>query len=412
MSLEKILFGEGKIIRREEALIPSSKFIPRRLPCREKQLEKIGILFRDILRTKGSVYVRCVLEGPVGTGKTIVSQYFGKKIEEAAKKYGMNLRYVHVNCPNNPSLFKIMKKIAEKLGLSVPKRGLSAQEIMHHVWETLVEQNTYIIVALDDADLLIKRNRASSREIFYNLLRISDEYFDTKQHVNYIIIVKEISTLYSFEESITSMLLHNIIKFPPYSSEEIKEILAERVYEEKAVVENSVSEEILDMISEYIGYDKGGTGNARHALEILYLACKNAEMRGDTKVTVNDVRHAASKVCLSLSIDDIRGLTLHEILLLLAITRIFKYSDKEYVKIGDVEKMYHVVCEEYSEKPRGHTQVWEYVKRLSNMRLINARLSGVGVRGKTTLISLVYPPEDLEHILVEYLKNRRLYEEY
>ncbi|RLE83006.1 MAG: cell division control protein Cdc6 [Thermoprotei archaeon] len=411
MALNDIFFEERKIIRREEALVPSSKFIPQRLPCREDQLRKLGILFRDILTTAGAVYVRCVLVGPVGTGKTIVSQYFGREIEKAAIKYGINLKYIHINCPNSPSLFKIMKKIAESLGLSVPKRGLSAQEIMHHVWETLLEQNRFIIVALDDADHLIKKNKAESREIFYNLLRISDEYFDTKQYVHYIIIVKEISTLYSFDESITSMLLHNIIRFPPYSSKEIWEILAERVYEEKAVAENSVSEEIISFISDYIGYDKGGTGNARHALEILYLACKNAEMRGATRVDIHDVRRAASRVCLTLSVDDIRGLTLHELLLLLAIARIFRYSDIEFVKIGDVEKMYHLVCEEFNEKPRGHTQVWEYVKRLKNMRLINAHLSGAGIRGKTTLISLVYPPEDLENIIIEYLRNMQLYED-
>ena len=61
-------------------------------------------------------------------------------------------------------------------------------------------------------------------------------------------------------------------------------------------------------------------------------------------------------------------------------------------------------CREYGEKRRGHTQLWKYVQRLSISGIIETIVSGVGQRGKTTLISLSrVPASDLERELVKVL---------
>ena len=77
------------------------------------------------------------------------------------------------------------------------------------------------------------------------------------------------------------------------------------------------------------------------------------------------------------------------------------------MSMGEAEDAYAVVCEEYGENRRGHTQLWKYVKELSAFGVIETKASGVGQRGKTTLISLPrVPASDLEQELSKALIQR------
>jgi cell division control protein 6 len=60
--------------------------------------------------------------------------------------------------------------------------------------------------------------------------------------------------------------------------------------------------------------------------------------------------------------------------------------------MGEVESVYKVVCEEYRKTPRAHTQLWKYIKDLSTTGMISTKISGKGVKGKTTLIGLTSTP--------------------
>ena len=102
----------------------------------------------------------------------------------------------------------------------------------------------------------------------------------------------------------------------------------------------------------------------------------------------------------------ISAFSLHEKLFLLGVARHFKQSDSVYVSMGDAEEAYALVCEEYGEKRRGHTQLWKYAQALSAAGIIETVVSGVGQRGKTTLIGLPrVPASDLEQELVKLLQK-------
>ena len=104
------------------------------------------------------------------------------------------------------------------------------------------------------------------------------------------------------------------------------------------------------------------------------------------------------KICV------VSDVSLHEKLFLLGVARHFKQTDSAYVSMGESEEAYELVCEEYGETQRGHTQLWKYVKALSSAGIIETMVSGVGQRGKTTLIGLSrVPASDLEQELVNVL---------
>jgi Cdc6-like AAA superfamily ATPase len=73
------------------------------------------------------------------------------------------------------------------------------------------------------------------------------------------------------------------------------------------------------------------------------------------------------------------------------------------VNIGEVEKMYKMICEEYHVEARAHTKIWEYIQNLKNAGLIYTRIMNTEPKGRTTQISLVETP--LEFLEKELLKR-------
>jgi cell division control protein 6 len=103
--------------------------------------------------------------------------------------------------------------------------------------------------------------------------------------------------------------------------------------------------------------------------------------------------------------DTIAKLGLHEKLFLLGIARRFKLTDAAHISMGEAEEAYAIVCEEYGEKRRRHTQLWKYAKELSTLDIIETQPSSHGYRGKTTLISLPkIPASELERELSRILQ--------
>jgi len=211
--------------------------------------------------------------------------------------------------------------------------------------------------------------------------------------------------MYLLDDSIRSTLQHNIIRFDPYTSSQICDILWARVTEEEALYPEAIGEGVIEHISDLVGYEKGGKGDARLALETLWRAGKYAEAEGAERINIEHVRKAYSDSLIATSAD-IGALRLHEAILLLAITKVLKMTGLRRVKLGDAEKMYEILCEQLGETPRGHTKIWEYVQSLRNMGIIGAERSGKGMRGKSTLIEIpTIPLETLEKMLWEHLKG-------
>ena len=391
---------EGPTIFRDESkLFPD--YIPFYLPHREAQLQSLARYFRVILDKPGSVSQKVIITGPVGTGKTVVSKRFGLEVEKYAADKNLKLRYVHVNCHRDRTLFLVMRRIAEVLSCPIPSRGLSSQEIMHLLRDILEHEDMYLLIALDEVDYLV---RTAGGDVLYDLIRITEDEVDMKCRFNYILIMRDLSIIPALDRSITSALMHNIIRFSPYTSGQIMDILRDRVNE--AFEPGVVGHETLKLISDIAGFDTGGPGDARYALELLWRAGRYAEQEGYSRVMPDHVRKAKRDIHPSLRTEVIDSLAVHEKLLLLAIVRSLRKSGRAYISLGMAEREYKLVCEEWNERPRRHTQVWEYVQSMKRSGILMTRISGPGYRGKTTLISLPdVPTEIMERYLIESLRR-------
>ncbi len=141
------------VFKDESRLFPDH--VPMQLVHREPELKALSRVFRVMLESPGSVAQKLTLVGDVGVGKTAVAKRFGSTIGSIAKERGIDLRYIHVNCYKDRTLFLVIKKIAQQILPSIPDRGFSAQELFETLWKILEDENIHLLLALDETDFLI-----------------------------------------------------------------------------------------------------------------------------------------------------------------------------------------------------------------------------------------------------------------
>jgi cell division control protein 6 len=277
-----------------------------------------------------------------------------------------------------------------------PRRGYSAEELLQALMQILDEKDAYVILTLDELESLV-RNEGS--DPIYNLCRIQEDRINAPKRLSLICILRQSQYLERLDPSTRSTLQRNIIQLKEYLESQLEDILNDRI--NLAFRDGTVPTQTLALIAE-LGNSEGG--NARYAIELLWRAGKYADTSEMRQVSPECVRKAVVSVYPVVRRDMIPAFSVHERLLLLGVARHFKHCDSAYMSMGEAEEAYALVCEEYEMKQRSHTQLWKYVKALSATGIIETLVSGVGQRGKTTLIRLSQvPASDLEKELVKFL---------
>jgi cell division control protein 6 len=367
------------IFKDESKLFPDH--VPMNLVHREPELKALSRVFKVLLESPGSVAQKVTLVGDVGVGKTAVAKRFGSSIESMAKGKGINLRYVHVNCYKDRTLFLVIKKVAQQILPSIPDRGFSAQELFETLWKILEDENLYLLLALDETDFLISASEEKDAPLYF-LSRVADEYLNRPQRLSLVLITRNLEFLSGLDKSVQSSLLHNVVRFEKYTSDQLFDIIRARGMD--ALKESALSEEVLAMISDI----SAPRGDARCALELLWRAGKYADAEAGERILPEHVRKAQLDVS-QFPMHTVQDLPLHERLFLLSVAKVLKRSKAAYVTMGDVESTYRVLCEGNNIEPRKHTQFWEYLQNLKNLGILYTKISGAGFRGKTTLIGLL-----------------------
>lgn len=370
----------------------SPDYVPESLVHRDEEFRKLSRLFKPVL--KDNVSQRVLITGSVGVGKTALSTKFGQEFETAAKKRGLSHDYVHVNCRKNGTPHLVLRKIAERYLPRLPRRGFAHQELLEEVVRLLESKDAYLTIALDELDFFVRQN---GTDLLYSLTRI-DEELNAPNRLSLIAISRTQNFARLLDEATRSTFMHNRIDLDKYNASQLADILKYRI--KVAFVSGAVREGCVDLISEVASR----RGDARFALELLWLAGRAADEEGSEEVSSEHARKAKAQIHPGIRREVLEDLGHHERLLLLAGARRLKISDRSYVLTGELEEAYKVVCEEYSEEPYKHTKIWELLKKMSDLGLIDTRTSGKNHRGLSQQISVSDAPvsmleEELEKLL-------------
>ncbi|MGC8566451.1 MAG: Cdc6/Cdc18 family protein [Caldisphaera sp.] len=349
--------------------------------------------------------------GKVGIGKTTLAKYVSKILSKKAEEKGINFKPVYINVYGAPSLHQILSRIVSELDLNIPVRGNATIEVLKAISDFLYIRDAYALVVLDEFQSLLMSTKLSDDEL-YLLLRVYEEIppKDNINRLNFLLISQDFRVLSYMKERIPQVesQIGFRVHLMPYSSEELKTIIEQRAVE--GLYDTAYDQDTLNMIADYFGYSeiKGGDGSARKAILTLRMAAEIADAENSDKIEEKHIREAISTNAVSnIPIDIIRGLSLHELIILQAISSLL-IQKGGWLTSGEVEEEYGGLSKGYGEEPRKHTQFYEYLKNLNNMGLAETKISGKGIRGKTTMIRLPLdiPAERLKEVIESILLDR------
>ena len=377
----------------------SIDYVPENLPHRQAELRTLAQNFKTLISSPGRTSQRFIIEGPVGTGKTAAAKRFSEQIVQAAERRDIRLHNIHINCRVNKTSYLVFLRALREFKPEFPRRGHSPEELLQMLVEVLDEEDRYLLLILDELDYFIKQKGS---DILYDLTRLTDDRLNAKQRVSIIGIGRKIPLDEELLDSSTlSTLQRNFIRFSKYDRNALYDILKHRV--EMAFEKNAVMDETIQLISD-IASERG---DARYAIELLWRSGKQADRDQVNRVVPDYARQAKADTHPELRKEVFSTLSHMHWILLLAISRQLKETRGAYVTMGEVEDMYRSSCEEYNEEPRAHTQIWEWVQDLTSHGILDAKRSGSGQRGQTTLIGLSdVPAEMLEQYIASLLDSQ------
>ena len=197
-------------------------YVPEQFNFRETQMRELAFQIKPGLR--GGRPLNTICRGLPGTGKTTSVKKLFTEIEETTKK----LIPIHINCQIDNTKFAIFSQIYRKLsGHLPPASGTSFKQVFDAIARILAKEEQVLLVALDDANYLLYENEIN--KVLYTLLRSHEAYPGTRVGVIVIVSDMDVDMGKEVDARVSSVFRPTEIYFPPYTIDESRTIIGERV---------------------------------------------------------------------------------------------------------------------------------------------------------------------------------------
>jgi cell division control protein 6 len=371
-------------------------FVPEKLVHRDGPMNQLFSILKSTVEDGNNQ--RVAVTGSVGTGKSTLAKTFCMDFRAWASNKGQRVEFAIVNCRSRNTPSAVLLKVLERFQTNFPDRGFSVTEMLEILRKDLTKGGVHLVIVLDEVNVLVKK---SGSDLLYSLSRFDDERVTGSRHSISLIMISQQSVAEFLDPATLSTLKRtNQIMLDKYSRGELADIVRQRV--ELAFHPGTVDDDIIEFIADI----SSEFGDARFAIELLENAGRAANDDGLESVGPEHVRAAKALTYSTVTESKLASLGLQKQLALLGISRMMR--KKAFATTGEAEKAYAVACEEFGQKPRGHTQFWEYLQTLGDMGLIGLGASGKGQIGKTSIITLPdIPCKVLEEKLLQVMEGKQ-----
>ncbi|MEW5760595.1 MAG: ORC1-type DNA replication protein [Candidatus Thermoplasmatota archaeon] len=374
---------------RREILTPD--YLPEKLPHREKEIDEIASILLPSI--KGAKPSNIFIFGKSGTGKTAVSKYIGKEIEEG--KY-QNVHYKYINCEFVDTQYGILTQIGNSFikndSEKIPHTGWSIEKVLTSLKNAIENVGGIAIIVLDEIDKLVTR---SGDDILYDITRLNEELKNSK--LSFIGLTNDTKFTDLLDTRVKSSLGAEELVFPPYNAEQLQDILKQRA--ELAFEKDVLDPGVIPLCAAIAAKEHG---DARKALNLLRVSAEIAERSNAPMIKEEHVYKAKNRVELDVQTSVISTLPLHSKLILLGM--ILKYEEgDELMTTGELYEIYKELSRKSGLRKEIVTQrrIADLIAELDMLGIINARIKSFGRGGRTKEIRLAVSPTETKKILLE-----------
>ncbi len=360
----------------------SPEYIPQNLPFRDSQTKAVAEVLAPVLH--GSKPSNLLLYGKTGTGKTAVARYVLSRLKQEAGGGALVVAYVNTRLANTE--YRALAELGQAIEVQIPFTGLSIGEVVGRVFKEIQLKKSHVILVMDEIDYLVK---TFGDGILYEFTRSSERL--TPGLLSLVGISNDLKFKEGLDPRVLSSLSEEELVFPPYTVEELREILTERA--RMAFRPSAASAAAINLCAAMAGSEHG---DARRAIDLLRIAGEVAEREGLKQIDDDCVRRASDKMEHDRVEDAIHSLPVQTKAVLLAVSRF-----KGGTNTGELYQMYSSLCRKAGLETLTQRRVSGILAELDLLGLIEASVVSKGRRGRTKRIQLLIDNEALEKTLSE-----------
>ncbi len=408
---------ESFIIRDKNPL--EDDYQPAELEEREDQLNTYATTLRPVIQ--GWQPNNVFLYGVTGVGKTAVTHYILRSLQESAEQYDdVDLDIIELNCNGITSSYQVAVNLLNEIrdpkhpvttvSLNrdpLSETGYPKKRVFNELIGDLDAIGGTILVILDEID-----NIGSDDDILYELPRARSQLgIDAKLGV--IGISNDFKFRDNLSPKVKDTLCEEEILFPPYDANELRNILRQRA--DVALYDGVLSRDVIPLCAAFGAQD---SGSARQALRLFRKTVEIAETEalggGDAMAVERHVRMAEEDIQKEQVVQGMSELTRHGQYVLLTVCSLAARGETpERTKL--IYKHYREVASGFDADPLKRRRVHDHLSDLELHGVLRLVDSGGG-RGNYNMyeldVSLSSALEALEAELTDAGYVREIAESY
>ena len=382
----RLLIKNSNILRHD--------YIPDKILHRDGQQELVTQSLIPLYQK--SIPPNLLVYGKPGTGKTLVVKKVLGQIQNRVDKNAYQIKIVFTNAKDQSNLYNVLVDLGRQLGLKskktaddklwLPSTGLSISEVFNRILYIIEKNKTNTVFVIDEIDHLAKLVDKTGKDILYSITRANLKLKNGS--LSLVGISNDVSFKDQLDPRVISTLSEEEIVFPAYNTNEIKEILEDRI--PLAFDENIVTTGALNLCASMACKQHG---DARRAIKLLNVAGKTAELNQDNSITDEHVRLAAQRIEIDKESQQLNAFSLHEKLLVITIMK------TPNISTGDIYSAYKSLCKITCQNELTQRRVTQMLSEIELSGLISGRMIHQGIHGNTKKFNLTISPDLVKNTL-------------
>ena len=278
--LNRRFLEDDQLIRSEQLEVLEEIFDAN---VRDREIKEITCHFAPLLR--GDHPFHLALWGKTGTGKTLTMTYFLGVLAEMCREKHVPLKYVQLDLSTPRPCFRALNDLACLLNATKRyRKGISLEELMGRIEESLVDYRGYLILFIDEVDNV---RRDKDTFLAFLIRRLPQQI-----HARLVLVFasNRLNWTDNLDPRVRSFLRLNELIFEPYDALDLQQIFKIRV--DKALRPDAVESGVIEKIAALASREHG---DARQAVALLARSAFLAEKARRT-ISLEVVDQAATEI--------------------------------------------------------------------------------------------------------------------